>query len=322
MPNPTRSSVHVDRPLTNISVAYARSMGFVGREVFPAVPVASKSDSFFVYDKGDWLRAEAEQRAPGTESAGGGFRITTDTYNAKVYAFHKDVDDQTLANADAPLALRADAARYATRKIVLQSEIDWQTNFFTTGKWGTDRTGVAATPTGTQFLQWDQSGADPIGDVTDSNLDIEAATGYHPNVVVAQSRVTRGIKENADVIDRIKYTETGIVTTDLLAAVFDVDAYFNASAVQNSANEGATASVDYILGKGLLTTYRAPSPSLMEPSGGYTFVWNGLTGSVEGIQTKTFRMEHLEADRVEVQGAWDQRLVASDVGVFFDAAVG
>ena len=321
MPNPTRSSVHVDRPLTNISVAYARSMGFVGREVFPAVPVAKKSDSYFVYDKGDWLRAEAEQRAPGTESAGGGFRLTTDTYNANVYAFHKDVDDQTLANADAPLNLRADAARYCTRKIVLQSELDWQAAFFTTGVWGTDRTGVAATPTGSQFLQFNEDGADPIGEVTDSNLDVESATGYHPNFVVAQSRVTRAIKENADVIDRIKYTETGIVTTDLLAAVFDVDAYFNASAVQNSANEGAAASVDYVLGKGLLTGYRAPSPSLLEPSGGYTMVWTGMTGSVEGFQTKTFRMEHLEADRVEVQGAWDQKLVAADVGVFFDQAV-
>lgn len=322
MPNPTRSAVHVDRPLTNISVAYARSIGFVGRQVFPAVPVANKSDTYFKYDKGDWLRAEAERRAPGTESAGGGFRLTTASYNANVYAFHKDVDDQTLANADSPLNLRSDAARYATRKIVLQSEIDWQSEFFTTGQWGTDRTGVGATPTGTQFLQFDQSGSDPIGEVTSSNLDVEAATGYHPNVVVAQSRVTRAIKNNSDVIDRIKYTETGIVTTDLLAAVFDVDAYFNASAVQNSANEGATDSVDYVLGKDLLTVYRAPSPSLMEPSGGYTFVWTGMVGSVEGFQTKQFRMEELEADRIEVQGAWDQNLVASDVGVFFDGAVG
>jgi hypothetical protein len=321
MPNPTTSAVHVDRPLTNISVAYARSIGFVGRSVFPTVPVTNKSDVFFKYDKGDWLREEAEVRAPGTESAGGGFNITEGNYSAKVYAFHKDLDDQTIANADSPLNLRQDATRYATRKVVMQSERDWAASFFTAGVWGTNKAGVAATPTGDQFLQWDQSGADPIGNVTGVGLDIEAGTGYLPNVGVAQARVLRGIKENADVIDRIKYTQTGIVTMDLIAAAFDLDAIIKASAVSNTANEGATASVDYMLDKGFLLAYRAPSASLAEPSGGYSFVWTGMAGSVEGMQTKAFRVEILESDRIEVQGAWAQKLVAADVGAFFASAV-
>lgn len=321
MPNPTSNSVHVNRPLTNISVAYARSAGFVGREVFPVVPVAKKSDSYFVYDKGDWLRSEATERAPGTESAGGGYRLSTDTYTAKVYAFHKDVDDDTRENADAPLDLEADATRYCTRKILLKAETDWQSAFFGTGVWGTDRSGVASGPTGTQYLQFDQSGSDPIGEITGSGIDVEAATGYMPNFIVSQARVTNAIKNNADVIDRIKYTETGIVTDALLAAVMDVDAFFTASAVQNSAAEEATDSVDFIMGKGLLLGYRAPSASLLEPSAGYTMVWTGMAGSVQGFQTRTMRMDHLNADRIEVQGAWDQKAVATDVAVFFDAAV-
>ena len=321
MPNPTASQVHIDRALTNISVAFAQEQGFVGRQVFPVVPVAKQSDKYFIYDRADWLRSEAKVRAPATESAGGGYDITTGNYYCDIIAFHKDVDDKIAANSDDPLSPRADAARYATRKLTIKAEEDWQSAFFTAGVWGTDRAGVASGPTGTQFLRFDESGSDPIGEITGSGVDVEAATGYMPNFIVAQRNVTNAIKNNSDVLDRIKYTQTAVVTEQLLAAVLDVDAYFTASAVVNSANEGATESTDFIMGPDLLLGYRAPSPSLLTPTAGYTFVWEGLLGSSQGIVTSTFRMEHLKADRVEVEGAWDQKLVNADVAVFFEDAV-
>ena len=76
MPLPTASDVHVNAALSNISIAYMQeASGFVADKVFPIVPVQRQGDRYFVYNRGDLLRSEAQLRAPGTESAGGGFRL-------------------------------------------------------------------------------------------------------------------------------------------------------------------------------------------------------------------------------------------------------
>ena len=47
-----RSDVHVDQALTNISLAYSQSAGFVGNLLFPTVPVAKDSFKYFTYGRG------------------------------------------------------------------------------------------------------------------------------------------------------------------------------------------------------------------------------------------------------------------------------
>jgi hypothetical protein len=76
MAQPTRSDVHVNRPLTSISTAYIQdAKDFVASEMFPVVPVEKQSDRYFTYTKADWFRDEMKIRAPGTESAGSGFNV-------------------------------------------------------------------------------------------------------------------------------------------------------------------------------------------------------------------------------------------------------
>ena len=70
---PTANQVHINRPLTNISVAYIQDdTHFIAGKVFPEIPVDKKSDLYFRYKKEDWFRDEARPRADGTESAGSG----------------------------------------------------------------------------------------------------------------------------------------------------------------------------------------------------------------------------------------------------------
>ncbi|MES0340719.1 MAG: hypothetical protein ABUK08_00225, partial [Candidatus Humimicrobiaceae bacterium] len=89
---PTAGDVHVNTPLTMISIAYLQNaMHFVADQVFPNIPVTKQSDRYYTYDRGEFNRDEMEKRAPGTESAGGSYTLdNTPTYYADVYAFHKD----------------------------------------------------------------------------------------------------------------------------------------------------------------------------------------------------------------------------------------
>ena len=316
---PDLSSVHVSRPLTNISVAYLQQApNFIAGRVFPRVPVSKKADSFFTYPKAYWHRSEARVRAPGTESAGSGWSQSTDTYDCVVNAVHKDIGDQIRSNADAPLDLDRDAAMWVTHQLLIKHESDWTSAFFTTGKWTGSTTGTDIT-VGTQ---WGTDSSTPIEDVTAQTIAISQNTGYKPNTLVIGPQVFDALRHHPDIIDRIKHVAKGVVTLDLLPALFDVDRVLVPFAIQNTAAEGATASMSFLYGKHAMLAYAAPNPGLLMPTGGYCFTWSGFLGSGEGgMRTKRFRMEHLESDRVEGQMAYVHKLVGADLGAFFSSAV-
>ena len=93
-------------------------------------------------------------------------------------------------------------------------------------------------------------------------------------------------------------------------------------AVENTAAEGATYSGAFIGGKSLLLCHAAPSPGKMIPTAGYTFSWNGYLGaSSMGGRIKKFRLERNAADRIEMEMAFDQKLVTADMGTYFYTAV-
>lgn len=315
MSKPTSRDVHIDQPLTNIAVAYMQSeSNFIASRVFPVVPVLKQTDKFWKYTKGDWFRVDAKERAPGTESAGGGFELTTDDYLCKRYGMHKDVDDDTRANADQPINVDRDATEYVTRQLMLKREKLWAAKYFTTAVWGS--------PDFVPTTLWDSTGSDPVGDIDTQGDAIEQLTGYRPNVLVVGPAVHTVLKNHADVLDRIKYTQRGIVTEELLAAIFGVEKYLVARAVENTAAEGQNATMARMFGKHCLLAYAAPTPGIMQPSAGYTFAWTGLLGAgATGIRIKRFRIDEIESDRVEGDLAFDMKVVGSDLGKFFNGVI-
>lgn len=329
--NPTQSDLHVNVPLTNISIAYMQSAdAYIADKVFPSVPVQKQSDLYWKYNKAEWRRTDVEQRAPSTESPGVGWHVNTDSYFAHVYAVHKDIDDQLRANADSNFSLDRDATNFVTNQLLLKRDLDWNNKYFKTGVWSTDRTGVASAPTGSQFLQWDQAGSTPIEDVTSQIIAFRQQTGYAPNVMVIGAYVLQALRNHAEILDRIKYTERGIVTEDLIASLLGVQkilvsyaTFTQSPEFQNPATTEANASYSFIGGgKSALLAYSPATPSVMEPAAGYTFTWNGyLGGNRRGIRIKNFRMENIASDRIEGEMTYDMKVVAPDMGVFWSNAV-
>ena len=320
MPQPGVAAVHVNRPLTNISVAYIQTAmrSSMAAVAFPIVPVEKQSDRYFVYNKGDFLRDEAEIRAPGAESAGSGYALdSTPNYFCPDYALHKDVTDDEVANSDDPLQPMDDAAEFIAQKLMIRREKLWAANFFTTSKWATD-----ITPT----TLWDAAGSTPLRDVATGVDTILQSTGMKPNTLILGRKVFTGLCENTSIKEMIKYTQKGVVTEEILAALLKVDRVLVGDMIENTAAQGQTASGAFILGKHALLCYAAPKPSLKQPSAGYTISWRGAGGptgtrNAIGIATRRFRMEHLKSERVESEFYFDMKLIASDCGYFFPSAV-
>lgn len=326
--NPTPGDVHVNTPLTNISIAYLQNASnFVAARVFPNIPVSKQSDRYYIYERGDFNRDEMQERAPSTESAGGGYKLdNTPTYFATQFSFHKDIPDQVRANADAVLNPDREATAFVTQKALIKREKVFVSKFFSSSLWAKDYTGVASNPSTGEVLQWSDANSTPIENVRAAKRNIAQSTGFEPNKLVLGRAVFDALLDHPDIIDRIKYGQTAggpaMAGQDTLAKLFNVDEVLVMNAVENTAKEGQSASHDFIGGKNALLCYSTPAPGLMTPTAGYTFSWTGLLGSgAEGNRIRSFRMEALSSDRVEIDMCFDMKLVGADLGNFFSGIV-
>lgn len=317
MPQPDARTVHVDTLLSTISVATMQnSQEFIASRVFPRVTVSKQSDLYPTFDQNDWLRDEAQLRAPSSESAGGGYNVGTDNYFAKVYAFHKDVPDQVAANTDAAYGdPEATAAEFVTEKILLKMEKEWHSAYFTTGVWTGSSTGADITPA----APWDNyATSTPVRDIRAQARAIRMQGVKTPNTLVLSDAVYTALLDHPDFIDRIKNVSDAAVTRDIVRRFFEVDNLYVSSGIQATNVEGGTATIAPIANDYALLVYAPPAPSLMTPSGGYTFVWDGVSDGA-GLEIGTVRIEIPEKRtvRIESQMAWDFKVVSPLAGALF-----
>lgn len=322
---PTMQTAHVDRALTNISVSYLQdASAFIADKVFPIVPVKRQSDIFYTYDKADFMRDEAQVRGAATESAGGDYGVeASDPYYCRKHAFHKDVTPEERVNYDEPLDADKDATDFVTQKMLIRREMTWASAYFKSGIWGTEIKGAETVSEG-NTVKWNLATSNPIKDITEAGVKMASETGYKPNTLVLSPYAFNALKNHEDILDRIKYTQKGVVTLDLLATLFEVEHVYVAWSVVNSAAKGADAAIDFIFGKGALLCYSAPRPALRTPSAGYTFAWTGLEGTgAYGNRIVRLPMDilGLGVERIEGEIAFDTKVICKDLGIYFDGIV-
>jgi hypothetical protein len=345
--SPSTGDVHVDAILTNISLAFMQDMSnFVARRAFPEVSVSKQSDVYFTYPRGEFNRDQMEERAPGTESAGANYRLATQGYRCRVYALHKNLDDQTRSNVDSPLQLDRETTMFLTLKAMLNQEIDWVGRYMggtglgfsaaPGGTWTFAADGVAAGATArasldftdganNNVLQWSVDGSSPIENIRDAKRAMLQETGFEPNVLVMGRSVADILKDHPDLIDRIDRGQTSgaaQMTMEGIRELFELDEILVSNAIQNTGKLGAAANHSFIAGDNALLLYRPPAAGLMTPAAGYTFLWSGFVGANNGgLRIKNFRIETHESDRIEAQVAYDHNRVAADLGLYWNDIV-
>ena len=332
MPLLTPSAVHVDQPLTNLTLAYAQSQeNFIADKVFPTVGVSKQSDKYYIYDRANMNRTgDVEKLAPRTEVNRIGMTISNSSYFADVYGLGMDFDEQTLANEDAALEIRSAGAETLAMRLMIHREEQFATSFFSDNIWGTNYDGAGATA-GTNFLYWDDAAAKPIQNVTDLRRVMQLKSGgFKPNTMVVGKEVRDALVNNADILARLNggatVTNTALVTDAKLAEIFEVENFYVMEAVKNSSVEGVAESNAFIGGKNALLCYTPSNAGLMSPAAGLTFAWNNLEGVNNlGITVESFSDDALKrqqiAEMIQVKMSYDMKVVGDDLGYLFINAV-
>ena len=325
MGQPGQHDAYVVGALTDISVAYKqKAEAYIADKVFPTVGVLKQNGKIFFLDKNDWLRDEAQERAPATESAGSGFDITSSTeYFCKVYAIHKDIDQQMLANATME-DLEIQMAEWTIQKLLIKRERTFIANYITAGLWDTDATGGSSTtPTWPAFTYFDdEANSDPLGTIMRGKETVAEKTGYVPNILAVGIQVHNMLRRHADVKDQVKYTQSSLVSNAQLAEYFGVDKYLVAgSTYASNVEDHATPAYSFNFGKNMLLVYAPETAGLLTPSAGYVFEWTGFNDMGQNVKTKEMDLPLCEATRIEGQMAYHQKLLCSDLGVLYTGAI-
>jgi len=328
MPLLTPSQVHIDTPLSNLTLAYAQSQtNFVADKVFPTVGVARQSDKYYIYDRANMNRTgDVKKLAPRTEVNRIGMTISNSSYFADVYGLGMDFDEQTIANEDEVLNIRSAGAETLAMRLMIHREENFATTFFSTGVWGTEVAG-AASGAGTPVYWNDYTNSTPITDVTDARRAMQLKSGgYKPNTMVV-GKVTRDeLINHPDILARLNGGSTvanpALITDAKLAEIFEVENFFVMEAVNNTAVEGAAEANAFIGGKHALLCHTPSSAGLMTPAAGMTFAWNNIPGANNlGITVESFSDDALKrqqiAEHIQVKMSYDMKVVGADLGYFF-----
>ncbi len=319
MAQPHRGQIHIDSVLTNLSVAnFQAATQFIAPEFAPLVPVDKQSGKYFIYDQAWYRKPQSQKRAPATESVGTGYQISNDNYFCDVWALHHDVPDQDRDNADSPLSLDADALAVLEQDMLIRRELECASALFADSVWTGSSTGSDITV----GVSWDQVASDPIGDIDTQKSAILENTGQDANVLVLGYDVFTQLKNHEDLLDRVKYTQRGVITEDLMAALFGVEKILVARASSNTLQEGDGDNEDFIFNQKDAVLLRvAQSPGLRTPSAAYIFTWTGHIPNAFGIAAGRFDVPLNKAERIELEMAFDFKVVSATLGAKFDAAV-
>src|SRR5262249_39210005 len=130
-----------------------------------------------------------------------------------------------------------------------------------------------------------------------------------PNRLVLGAKVWQVLKNLDELVQRIKYTQRGVVTTELLASLIAPPGVSDfqvivAAAIENTALEGQTDVFTFIAPtKDALLLYAEPQPGIMVPSSVYIFTWTALLGAgAFGSRISQIPMPWLGIGTVRIEG--------------------
>ena len=311
MPLPSARDVHQDSVLTNLSVRY-RNAEYIAPQCVPKAVVRKASDRYYVFDQGDWFRDEAGERVAATTGPVGGYRLSTQNYDTKQFSMATYVADEERDNADAGLDLDRQAIEYCADKVLMRFETQAAKLLFSAANYPA---GHKKTLSGNN--QWSGASSTPIADLRAAKAQIGGKIGRQPNTLILGEETYLQLQDHADILDRVKYTQSGAVTPDLLSGLFDVKRTLVGRAVENAASEGLDPNYQRVWGKHAALIYVPDRPGMRTISFAYWFVWRGY----DFIAERWRKADGGASDGFRVRAQWDAKIVAKSAGYFIENAV-
>lgn len=307
----TNPYLGVDPVLTSAAIGYSND-AFIAGQIFPALAVKKQSGKHFIYDKGRF-RVNDNKRAQGANSKEVTLNLTTGLpYFCEDHALKQFVADEDLDNAVDANAPFIDATENLMDMHGINREVELATVLRNTSILTQN-----VTLSGTSQFN-DYSNSDPIAKIDTGLRAIHSATHLNANVAVIPKEVYDQLKNHPAFLERIKYSQKGVTTADIIAQIIGVERVIVAAAGKNGAKEGQTDSMSYIWGKDIILAYIAPVVRQKMLTLGLTYTWKELTVK----RLRGTDEEDREGTYVRAGGFnYDMNLVSAECGYLIKNAI-
>lgn len=325
MPGPLATDIRVDEVLTDFAMSYGQDLrkDFIADSASTVYRSPYKSDIYPVWSKADVFRSVMEEVADGDPAPEAGITVDlTNTFTCKAYKLKTLITRQQEAQSKNGLKLRKKKTRWLMQQAKLKRDSIWASEVFATGKWTRERDGVAAAPTGTEFLQFNDADSDPLGVFDTEQAYVQLQTGKLFNRAVMSLPAAQALQRHPDITDLYKHTQPGPVPMELVAKALGVDEIRVANAVENTANQGATISMARVFGKHILLVHIAEELDEQDATAITLFAWNEIDQvTADGAAIYSWWDEDREGDWLRVKQAFNVKQTAADLGCFLKDAV-
>jgi len=329
MPQPDAQALIVRGPLANVSVMYNNRDYIQGgsrannERAFPVITNVTNKSKILTYKKGAWFRNEAKPVGRG-RSVRGGYPTGEVNIDPIEYGFAKEVYDKdrriAKQSGSPPLNLDINAINFVSDKIDLSKEsrvaaLVKATAWSGQSAGGEDAGGLWAASDNNTFL------VDVFARIT----TIHQNTGFFPNRLIIDSGTWLSLVLEATLLDRLQITKDKIITTSLLASLFNmttnndfkvfIAGAITSTAIETKGGEDFTSALIWentaTKGMGFLY-YATATPALEQPNALYECRENMKNDLVRLTEKHREGVDH--RDVYEVRESTDYVVSGADLG--------
>lgn len=287
-----------DRVLTQISQDYKNAAEtFLAEKIFPILNVDKKTGVYFEYGKESLRKPVSTLRTGHAKTPIFEYSTIKRSYGPlSEHDLKIGITRDEYQMYDDPLSPETDAVNNLNQAMMIEKEINLSAVLSNTSVI-TQNVNLGPVPTS----QWnDYSNSNPFNDIQTGITQMVTNGLTAPNSIFMGYQVWAQLVNHPDLLDRVKWSAKGVMTTDLLASLFSTAGIKNVwvgQAVYNSSAEGLAATNGFAWGKNFWLAYVTDTPGLRTLNGGYTLTvangkyvdrWDDQDGKVSWIRNNDY----------------------------------
>jgi hypothetical protein len=288
----------VDPVLTTLAVGYSNA-DFIADQVFPMAEMPAEGNKiprfgkqlFKQFSTERALRAKSNVLNPDDSDM---IQVNLTEHDLAVPMDYREQAEAAVRNLDLEASNTVLAQEgIALRREKISADIAFNPNNYAASN------RVALTGLANQF---DVDGSDPIGPVFVGREVIRKSIARNPNAMVIGASVRARLANHPRILERLPAGSVGVVTDDLLKAVYQVNDIYTGNAIWVT-DDGQT--VNDVWGDSILLFYKRPAQAntrrtVYEPNYGYTCykTVQGVTASVDKYLAEGNKVEFVRSTMI------------------------
>lgn len=264
-------TAQVVNPILSTHARGYRNAEFISHQLFPRVIVPNRSMQLLSFGK-ESFRMMNTRRAPGADKkriqygfASGSINLVQDALEGVV-----PIEHQEEAEAVPGVSLAQGAINMVLDVVDLGLEYECAQLVRNTATYSASNR-VTLTTT----ARWTQSASTPQADIDAAKEVIRRGTGRYPNTLILGPNAFNALKRHAAVKEQFKYTGRDSITTEMLAAFFDLEQVIVGKAVYLPETAADTAQATDVWGDDAILAYVPKGENYQVPAFAYTYVLSG-----------------------------------------------